>query len=144
MSTATTCSAAVASSSKPTRPSSAATTKGRGRQEGGPRHGGARRQRRRPSPAGQVGKFVVLAILKNVHRGSAVNSDAAYTFESLEIYGYVHHPYNTTKGERGGTATIERFWGMLKCGVNGRYTSVSQKAPADLPRRAAHKGVSLG
>ena len=45
----------------------------------------------------------------------------------LEIYGYTHHPYNAAKGERGGTAAIKGFWGMLKRGINGTYISVSQK-----------------
>lgn len=73
------------------------------------------------------GKYVIPAITKTVRRGTPVNSDAARAFESLEIYGYTHHPYNSLKGERGGTAVIEGFWGMLKRGINGTYISVSQK-----------------
>ncbi len=73
------------------------------------------------------GKYVIPAITKTVRRGSPINSDAARAFESLEIYGYTHHPYNSLKGERGGTAVIEGFWGMLKRGINGTYISVSQK-----------------
>lgn len=73
------------------------------------------------------GKYVIPAITKTVRRGTPVNSDAARAFESLEIYGYTHHPYNSSMGERGGTAVIEGFWGMLKRGINGTYISVSQK-----------------
>ncbi|MDP3368663.1 MAG: IS1595 family transposase [Brevundimonas sp.] len=73
------------------------------------------------------GRFVIPEILKTVRKGAAINSDAARAFEALEIHGYVHHPYNSLKGERGGTAVIEGFWGMLKRGINGTYISVSQK-----------------
>lgn len=73
------------------------------------------------------GRFVVLSILKNVRPGSAINTDSARAFEALEIHGFTHHPYNSAAGEKGGTAAIEGFWGMLKRGINGTYISVSQK-----------------
>lgn len=73
------------------------------------------------------GRFVVPGILKTVRRGAAINTDSARAFEALEIHGYTHHPYNSAKGEKGGTAVIEGFWGMLKRGINGTYISVSQK-----------------
>ena len=73
------------------------------------------------------GRFVIPAILKTVRKGAAINSDAARAFDSLEIHGYVHHPYNSLKGEKGGTSVIEGFWGMLKRGINGTYISVSQQ-----------------
>ncbi|HWQ85872.1 IS1595 family transposase [Brevundimonas sp.] len=73
------------------------------------------------------GRFVVPSILKNVRPGSAINTDSARAFEALEIHGFTHHPYNSAAGEKGGTAVIEGFWGMLKRGINGTYISVSQK-----------------